>query len=297
MKKNPRRSLRYPLALLALLWGANAYAATLNQMLYQQGLLTDRSGNPIEGTHSVRFRLYTSPTEGDPLWEETKILAFEKGIYGTTLGDQTALTNALLSKASLYFGITVDADTELAPRIAVQGVPFALMANALDPKAELTHVSIAGIGEVINSVGEWVGPPIAASGSSGTTGPKGDTGPAGPTGPQGPTGATGPQGPQGLTGPQGATGATGATGAQGPAGPVDYKSGSVSVDKNDCATVTFTTAFADNTYALTVTVDSSTKAATANITSKAASGFSACRNNNGAISATVYWVAMPANNP
>lgn len=89
-----------------------------------------------------------------------------------------------------------------------------------------------GSTDIVNSSGEWIGPPSGIKGQKGEIGVKGDTGSTGPTGPTGPkgekgaTGATGPNGPTGPTGSTGSTGPAGAkgdTGATGPTGPTGAK--------------------------------------------------------------------------
>lgn len=88
-------------------------------------------------------------------------------------------------------------------------------------------VAIAGYGNVINSVGQWVGPNTGLQGTQGIQGIQGTqgiqgiqgrqgiTGAQGITGTQGTTGSQGIQGIQGTTGVQGITGTQGTTGAQG----------------------------------------------------------------------------------
>ena len=222
-----------------LLSPAHALAEIPPARLYHQGLLTAADGNPVTGLHTIRFRLYETDGEGAPLWEETKLVAFENGLFGTTLGETATLSSALFVNPTMYLGITVDADSELSPRVAIQSVPMAMMAAALHPEATLTRLVIQGVGEVINAQGEWVGPPMTDASSSATQGvqgeqgsqgtqgspgpqgpqgPKGETGAAGPTGAQGPIGNTGPTGPQGPTGQKGDIGAMGLSGLQGPKG-------------------------------------------------------------------------------
>ncbi len=73
---------------------------------------------------------------------------------------------------------------------------------------------VGGI-EMINEVGEWVGP---AEGISGFTGAQGAQGASGTTGSQGSIGAQGAQGSQGAKGAIGNVGAQGSQGSIGPQG-------------------------------------------------------------------------------
>ncbi len=240
------------------------------------GVVSDLAGNLLTGNHRVRFRLYDSDSRDVVLWEESKPLEFANGIYRTMLGDVSSLPIDILQVNTLYLGIQIDDDSEMDPPMHIGSVPFARLAEhaqGLSDNAALRSVRIEGIGEVINSAGEWVGPPVSgatgpigpqgpvgaagATGATGPQGPAGNTGPAGPTGltgaigPQGPkgdkgdtgatgatgaqglTGATGPMGPMGLQGPTGPQGPQGDTGAEGPQGPAGPQGGGLYADKAD----------------------------------------------------------------
>jgi hypothetical protein len=45
----------------------NRPAADLSDQIPIQGRLTDANGNPLNGTYSIRFRLYDAATEGTAL--------------------------------------------------------------------------------------------------------------------------------------------------------------------------------------------------------------------------------------
>src|SRR5512136_2116232 len=57
-----------------------AAAIAIPQMMSYQGKLTDTLGSPVEDTtHSVEFRLYTTPSGGSPFWSETQDVTTKDG--------------------------------------------------------------------------------------------------------------------------------------------------------------------------------------------------------------------------
>lgn len=88
------------------------------KFLNVQGKLTDNSGNPLTGTQTVTFRLYTSSTAavGSAIWTESQAVTLSTGLFNVALGTITALDS--LSFDQLYYlGIQVAGDAnELSPR-------------------------------------------------------------------------------------------------------------------------------------------------------------------------------------
>ena len=124
----------------------------------------------------------------NPLFEEVHTnVFFVNGYYAVSVGSVVALNTALFEEASLYLAFRVDAGDWLSPRIALQRVPSAFVAEvaknatgAITPKT----VSVGGT-IVINEAGEGVGAPTglrvsspegrgpACSGADGVEGPRG----------------------------------------------------------------------------------------------------------------------------
>lgn len=174
--------------------------------LTEQGRLLDSTGNPVAGSATFTFRIYSAATGGTALWTETQPpITLDSGYFSAQLGSSIPLTLSLFQTAAtagmpLYLGITVNTDPELAPRQSLLSVPYALVAGSVTGNITPNSISINNQ-PIIDMNGNWVGPS------------QGLLGPTGPTGPTGPAGATG------AAGPTGATGMTGATGSTGPAGP------------------------------------------------------------------------------
>lgn len=220
------------LALIALLlgfWSLTAHANSREE-LFHSGMVTGPGDEPLEGAYEMSFRLYKDREGGEPVWEETKPIELQEGYYSTVLGNVEPFTSDIFNGHDIYLGITIEDDSEMVPRLSLYSVPFAKSASVaisalgLDPGASLSRLVIEGVGEVINSYGEWVGPSINTTcnecngAQQGQQGPQGPQGPPGKQGPQGLQGHQGPAGPKGEKGDPGLTGAEGPPGEQGPQG-------------------------------------------------------------------------------
>ena len=207
------------------------------QMVNFQGRLTDSYGAPLDGAVDVTFSIYDASTGGNLLWQESHAgLTVDNGLFHTLLGSLTPLdTSTVFTGADRWLEVQVGTDDPMQPRQQITSVAYSMRAGEADsalsaddvPGKDITpsSVTINGVGQVIDSAGQWVGDPTGLQGpqgpqgDTGPQGPQGDTGPQGPQGLQGDTGAQGPQGLQGDTGPQGPQGDTGPQGPQGDTGP------------------------------------------------------------------------------
>jgi hypothetical protein len=191
-----------------------SFAADVPQTLTHQGRLYDATGAAVSGMRDVVFNIYDAPDAASPIWTEKISITFEDGYFSGELGGTKPLMG-VFDGTVRYIGIQVDQDPEMAPRVAIRSVPYAMVAGNAIGDITPSSVSING-STVIDSNGQWVGDP---TGLVGPAGPQGDPGPIGPMGPAGVDGAMGPPGEMGPAGPTGATGPAGATGAAGPTGP------------------------------------------------------------------------------
>jgi len=99
------------------------FAANMTPLISYQGILKDTGGNLINGNVAVTFKLYNNSTAGSLLWEETKTILVNSGLFNTQLGDVTPLNAAQFDQA-MWLEITIGADT-LSPRQQLMGVPYA----------------------------------------------------------------------------------------------------------------------------------------------------------------------------
>jgi hypothetical protein len=180
MKKNaflPR------LAALTLVCGALSVAVLATaappvpDMITHQGRLYSIEGMPITGQREMRFAIYDTPTPAanqQPLWSATKTVTFDEGYYAEVLGDAANPLvdgggNNLLLTSPLYLQIAVGdqgGQFEAFPELALLGsVPYARVCDDVRGDIHPTSVTMRdpvteNEVEVIDSTGEWIGPPV-----------------------------------------------------------------------------------------------------------------------------------------
>ncbi len=96
-----------------------------------EGFLTDGSGQPLTGLHTLAFRIYDAagPGGGTVLWDETQNgVAVTNGLYAVMLGSTRSFDSNTFN-GNRWIGVTVDNGTEMNPRTRVSSVPFALNAE------------------------------------------------------------------------------------------------------------------------------------------------------------------------
>lgn len=113
-----------------------------------QGRLANAGGNPLTGTYSMVFRLYSQVSSGSPLWEETWTgpngVRVSDGLFNVMLGSLTVIPQAVMTgNANLWLGITVGVDGEMAPRVQLGTVPFAMQALTV-PDGSVSATKLAG---------------------------------------------------------------------------------------------------------------------------------------------------------
>src|SRR4030067_2468809 len=119
------------LLLLGVSYGYAAIPYTINY----QGYLTDSGGNPVNGTVSMIFKIYTE--SGTLLWTETQnSVSVNNGIYNVTLGSANTTLGTLNFDIPYFLGVTVGTDPEMTPRQPLTSVVYAFTAdNALSVAA------------------------------------------------------------------------------------------------------------------------------------------------------------------
>lgn len=105
---------------------AFALAASPRLMSYQ-GRLTSSDGNPVaDGTYSVTFKIYSSPSSGSPHWSETNNVTTTNGLFSVILGTVTPIPDMAVSDSGRYMALQLGANPEMTPRTHLTSVPFAL---------------------------------------------------------------------------------------------------------------------------------------------------------------------------
>jgi hypothetical protein len=93
------------------------------------------------------FRLYDAATGGTPLWSEqwtgSNGVRVSDGLFNVMLGSLTPLPiSQFTNYPSLFLGITVGTDDEMAPRVQLGSVPFAVQALTV-PDGSITTAKLA----------------------------------------------------------------------------------------------------------------------------------------------------------
>lgn len=106
------------------------YTQNVPMLINYQARLEDESGNPINGTNEVIFKLYDSLENGTMIWEEThSLLVSDDGIISVLLGSVTTFDNAIFSGSSLFLETEVTGYGILSPRQQLTSVPYAIKAE------------------------------------------------------------------------------------------------------------------------------------------------------------------------
>ncbi len=87
-----------------------------------QGRLTDASGNPLDGSFSITFRLYDVYTGGTALCSDTNTVKVSNGLFSTEVWGNCA---GSIKGAQLYLSIEVESNGEMDPRQPIFAVPYA----------------------------------------------------------------------------------------------------------------------------------------------------------------------------
>ena len=122
-----RYSTAVVLLLIALPFSSEAQ---IPRTLSYQGVLTDTSGVPKpDGSYTLIFRLYDLSTGGSAIWTETKTLKTKRGLFYTTLADQTPFGSSVKFDKPYWLSIQVGAEPEISLRIPLTSVAYSLNAT------------------------------------------------------------------------------------------------------------------------------------------------------------------------
>jgi len=86
-----------------------------------QGRLTDDSGNPLNGTYNLTFRLYGTYTGGAALCEDTHVVNVTDGLFSAYMEGM----GCSIDGRQLYLSVQVGDDPEMTPRQYIDNVPYA----------------------------------------------------------------------------------------------------------------------------------------------------------------------------
>jgi hypothetical protein len=131
----------------AIMLGAPTSAGTSTGTVAYQGRLANTGGAPLTGTYTMIFRLYAASAGGVPLWTEqwtgANSVQVSDGLFNVMLGSLTPIPQAVMTgNSNLFLGITVGTDSEMAPRVQLGSVPFAVQALTV-PDGSITAAKLA----------------------------------------------------------------------------------------------------------------------------------------------------------
>jgi len=126
------------------------------QTISYQGMLLDNAGQPLSATETLTFKLYDVVSGGTELWQETKVVEINDGIFNVILGSDTPIN--LSFDQTYYLGITIGVSgTELHPRIQLTSSAYSLNAKSVEDSSITTEKIAANqVVKSINSLTESV---------------------------------------------------------------------------------------------------------------------------------------------
>ena len=114
--------------------------AAINPQLAFYGTLQNTSGANLSGTYDMVFKFYDAPSGGILL--DTSVhtasngnpVAVSSGAFRVDLGSGTgnSLAGIDFTKNTIYVGLTIGSDSEMAPRERLTAVPYAFNSDTLD---------------------------------------------------------------------------------------------------------------------------------------------------------------------
>lgn len=128
--------------------------AEVPSLISYQGRLTNEFGNPLEGTHDLRFSLYEDEAGTVTLWiEDHPAHPIANGLFEVLLGDITPFPEDLFHGPVRFLGISVDASPQPStPLIPIISVPYAFRSNI----SSLAN-SLGDLGATPGQVLKWDG--------------------------------------------------------------------------------------------------------------------------------------------
>ncbi len=120
-------------------------AATAVPMQFShQGRMMDALGAPLTSTEDVTFNIYDTPAGGTPMHSETISVSFDEGYYAVEIGAGTPLDADDFLDDPVYLGITVGTGSPELPRLQLNSVPYALVAESVVGAVDASSLSVGG---------------------------------------------------------------------------------------------------------------------------------------------------------
>lgn len=132
--------------------GFRALAGPAPRTIGFMGILKLVTGTAQNGPVPVTLSLFNVDSGGSALWSEQQTVNAANGLFSTALGKVTPFPSSLDFAQAYFVGIRVEGDDQdLAPRIPLQGVPYALLAQNV-PDSTVTSAKLANDLASLNKV-------------------------------------------------------------------------------------------------------------------------------------------------
>ena len=140
---------------LMFLISASSLSGQIQQSISYQGLLTDASGNPLNGNYDLTFKLYTGLAGGSRIWQENQNASVADGVFNVILGSINPLN--LPFDKTYWLGVTVSNDSELEPRIQLTASAYSMNTRSvIDSSITSAKIAAGAVVRSINNLSEEV---------------------------------------------------------------------------------------------------------------------------------------------
>jgi hypothetical protein len=122
-------------------------SASSTSVIPYQGRLADTNGDSLDGSYAMTFKLYNLASGGSAIWTETwsggNSISVTNGLFNVLLGTLTPVSaTTFANHNSLWLGVTVGADSEMAPRVQLGSTPFSMQALVV-PDGSISAAKLA----------------------------------------------------------------------------------------------------------------------------------------------------------
>lgn len=120
--------------ILALALSAMTFVPTFAitpTLINYQGYLTDNSGNALDTTANVTFRIFDVSSGGIPIWTEVISVTSVDGLFNVELGNLTPISETIIYGVDKYLETQLGA-SPFSPRTQLVSVPYAIRIRTVD---------------------------------------------------------------------------------------------------------------------------------------------------------------------
>lgn len=133
-----------------------AQALEVPHSVTHQGRLVDDEGQAVTGDTELTYTIYDAATGGAVLWQQEMTADLDdNGFYTVELGGaQNPMDSVVLQDGQAWLGLSVDGDDEMEPRLSLNSVPFALIAERAGSAESADHADHADTASIATMVAD-----------------------------------------------------------------------------------------------------------------------------------------------